>query len=149
MSHKGSVTVWTDASSLGLGVALEVDGSIVEDASWLRKKSDYSHINVAELEAVARGVNLAIAWGFKTFTLAVDSLTVVNWVTNVIYKRSRVRTKSAAEMLVKRRLGVIGDTIAEYGLAVSVRFVSTIENKADRMTRVPKKWLEYPQDYAQ
>ena len=33
----------------------EVDGSIVEDASWLRKKSDYSHINVEELEAVARG----------------------------------------------------------------------------------------------
>ena len=86
---------------------------------------------------------MAIAWGFKTFTLAVDSLTVVNWVTNVIDKRSRVRTKSAAEMLVKRRLWMIGDTIAEYGLAVSVQFASTIENKADRMTRVPKKWLEY------
>ena len=79
---------------------------------------------------------MAIAWRFNTFTLAVDSLTVVKWVTNVIDKRSRVRTKSAAEMLVKRRLGVIGDTIAEYGLTVSVRFVSTIENKADRMTRV-------------
>ena len=38
---------------------------------------------------------------------------------------------------------MIGDTVVEYGLAVSVRFVSTIENKADRMTRVPKKWLEY------
>ena len=38
---------------------------------------------------------------------------------------------------------MIGDTIAEYGLAVSVRFVSTIENKADRITRVPKKKLEY------
>ena len=55
---------------------------------------------------------MAIAWGFKTFMLAVDSLTVVNWVTNVIDKRSRVRTKGAAEMLVKRRLGVISDTIA-------------------------------------
>ena len=88
VSHEGSVTVWTDASLLELGVAFEADGSIVEDASWLRKKSDYSHIDVAELEAVARGVNLAIAWGFKTFTLAVDSLTVVNWVTNVIDKRS-------------------------------------------------------------
>ena len=40
------------------GCRLEVDGSIVEDASWLRKKSDYSHIIVAELEAVAQGVNL-------------------------------------------------------------------------------------------
>ena len=63
--------------------------------------------------------------------------------TNFIDKRSRVRTKGAAEMLAKRRLGVISNTIAEYGLAVSVRFVSTIENMADRMTRVPKKWLEY------
>lgn len=143
VNRQGSVTVWTDASSLGLGVTLEVDGNVVEDASWLRKKSDFAHINVAELEAVARGINLAIAWGFKIFTLAVDSLTVVNWMSNVIDKRSRVKTKSAAEMLVKRRLGVISDTITEYGLTVSVRFVSTIENKADRMTRVPKKWLEY------
>ena len=43
---------------------------MVEDASWLRKEADHSDINVAELEAVGRGVNLAIAWGFKTFTLA-------------------------------------------------------------------------------
>ena len=33
VSLHGAVTVWTDASSLGLGVALEVDGSIVEDVS--------------------------------------------------------------------------------------------------------------------
>ena len=33
VNRHGSVTVWTDASSLGLGVALEVDGDIVEDAS--------------------------------------------------------------------------------------------------------------------
>jgi transposase InsO family protein/ribonuclease HI len=138
----GSVTVWTDASSLGMGVALEVDGSIVEDASWLRKESDHSHINVAELEAVARGINLAIAWGFKTFALAIDSLTVVNWMTNTVDKRNRVRTKGAAEMLVKRRLGVISDTIAEYYLKLTIRFVPTVENKADRMTRVPKRWLE-------
>ena len=88
---------------------------------------------------------MAIAWGFKTFTLAVDSLTVVNWMTNVIGKRSRVRTKGAAEMLVKRRLGVISDTIAEYGLAVSVRFVSTIENKADRMTILSDRITDHPQ----
>ena len=143
VSQHGEVTVWTDASSLGLGVALEVDGSIVEDASWLRKESDYQHINVAELEAVGLGVNMAIAWGFKTFTLAVDSLTVVSWMTSVIEKHHRVRTKGAAEMLVKRRLGVIGDIITEYGLNVTVRFVPSVENKADHMTRVPKRWLGY------
>jgi transposase InsO family protein len=141
VDHGGSVTVWTDASSIGIGVVLEVDGNVVEDASWLRKEKDHSHINVAELEAVARGVNLAIAWRFKTFTLAIDLRTVVNWMGNTIGARSRVKTKSAAEMLVKRRLGVIRETIAEFGLDVSVRFVPTVENKADIMTRVPKRWL--------
>ena len=53
--------VWTDASSLGFGVNLEVDSSIVEDASWLRKESDYLHITVADLEAVGHGLNMAIA----------------------------------------------------------------------------------------
>ena len=62
-----------------MGVALEVGGNIVEDATWLRKEPDCRHINVAELEAVARGINLAIEWGFKTFTVATDSCTVVNW----------------------------------------------------------------------
>ena len=58
-----------------------------------------------------RGVNMAIAWSFKIFTLAVDSLTVVNWMTSVIDKRNRVCTKDVAEMLVKRRLGMISDII--------------------------------------
>ena len=63
--------------------------------------------------------------------------------TSVIEKRDHVRTKGAAEMLVKRRLGVIGDIITEYGLNVTVRFVPSVENKADHMTRVPKRWLGY------
>jgi len=137
----GSVTVWTDTSPIGIGVVLEVDGNVVEDASWLRKESDHSHINVAELEAVARGINLALTWGFKTFTLAIDSLTVVNWMGNTVDARSRMRTKSAVEMLKKRRLGVIRDTITEFDFEISVRFVPTAENKADYMTRVAKQWL--------
>ena len=51
----GVVTVWTDVSSVGIGVVLEVDGHVVEDASWLRKEADHSHINVEELEALGRG----------------------------------------------------------------------------------------------
>ena len=85
------------------------------------------------------GVNMAITWGFKTFMLAVDSLMVLSWMTSVIEKRNCVRTKGAAEMLVKHRLGVIGDIITEYGLNVTVHFVPSVENKADHMTRVPKR----------
>jgi len=61
LPSSGHSVVWTDASSLGIGVVLDVGGRIVEDASWLRKEADHSHINVAELEAVAKGINLAIA----------------------------------------------------------------------------------------
>ena len=48
--------VWCDASSLALGCALEIDGSVVEDGAWLRKKADGAHINVAELDSVVRGL---------------------------------------------------------------------------------------------
>ena len=65
-------TVWVDASSLAIGAALEVDSNIIEDACWLRQ-NDCSHINLSELDAVLRGVNLAVAWKMKRLTLMTDS----------------------------------------------------------------------------
>ena len=44
-------------------------------------------------------------------------------------------------MLIRRRLQVIKQVIMEHGLSVSFQFVSTSENKADKMTRVPQWWL--------
>jgi ribonuclease HI len=140
---EGKVTVWSDASSIAIGVVLEVDGEVIEDASWLRKKNDHLHINVAELEAVGRGINLAIAWKFEELTVATDSRTVVSWLDNTVEAHERVRTKSAGEMLIKRRLQVIKQVISEYGLAVKVVFVPTVANKADKMTRVIQRWLNY------
>ena len=139
----GVVTVWTDASSLAMGVVIQVDDAIVEDATWLRKQSDHLHINVSELEAVGRGINLAIMWGFKAFTVATDSMTVLSWLDNTVGAHNRVRTKGAAQMLIKRRLMVIKEIINEYDLSVEFRFVPTIENKADQLTRVTKTWLSY------
>ena len=52
--------MWCDASSIATGVLLEIGGVVAEDAAWLRKKDDYGHINIAELEAVVRGANLAL-----------------------------------------------------------------------------------------
>ena len=70
------LTVWTDASSLALGVAIEVEGEIVEDGSWLRR-DDGTHINVAELDAVLKGVNMAILWVAKKIHLMTDSQTAL------------------------------------------------------------------------
>ena len=71
-------TVWVDASSLALGAALEVNGHVVEDACWLRK-DEAGHINMAELDAGVKGVNLALAWQMKEVTIKTDSATVYQW----------------------------------------------------------------------
>ena len=43
------------------GVALEIAGVKVEDRSWLREQGDKRHINVAEPDAVIKGLNMAIS----------------------------------------------------------------------------------------
>ena len=79
----GSGVVWCDSSSIAMGVLLEIEDRGVEDAAWLRKKGDFNHINVAELESVLKGVNLALKWGLRNINLMTDSATLYRWV-NVI-----------------------------------------------------------------
>lgn len=133
-------TVWVDASSLAMGAAIEVDGDIIEDACWLRK-NECTHINLAELDVVIRGLNLAVAWKMKNLTLMTDSQTVFHWLTDTLSGKARVKTKAATEMLIRRRLETVKEITREYGLSLNVKFVHSAENKADALTRVPKKWL--------
>ena len=58
--------VWVNASSLALGTAIQV--GIIEDASWLRLDIA-SYINMAELDAVINGLNLALAWQMRKVEL--------------------------------------------------------------------------------
>ena len=132
--------VWVDASSIALGVAVEINGSVVEDASWMRKEES-SHINMAELDAVIKGLNLALAWSVKKVEVLTDSSTVQRWISDAISGRSRLRTKAASEMLIRRRIGIVLSLIEECGLQLSVTLVPSISNKADNLTRVPQRWL--------
>ena len=134
------LTVWTDASSLALGVAIEVEGEIVEDGSWLRR-DDGTHINVAELDAVLKGVNMAILWGAKKIRLMTDSQTVYHWIANTLSGKSRLKTKAASEMLIRRRLSTLQMLADEYKLDVTVHCVPSADNRADALTRVPQRWL--------
>lgn len=54
------VTVWFDASFLATSVFVESGGSLVEDACWLRPVHGNEHINLAQLDAMVRGVYLAL-----------------------------------------------------------------------------------------
>lgn len=94
-----SGTVWCDASSLAVEVALEINGTIVEDGTWLRPERNTSHINVAELEAAIEGINLAIRWDMKNIRLITDSATVHGWLKAVINRTHRIKVGGLTEML--------------------------------------------------
>lgn len=137
-----SARVWVDASNLALAAAIEVNGEIVEDGSWLRK-DNVQHINMAELESVIKGLNLALVWQLREIELMTDSKTVFRWVSDLLTDKARLQTKAAGEMLVRRRLDIVKSLMEEYQLKLSVQLVHSEENKADRLTRVPRGWLEH------
>lgn len=70
-----------------------------------------------------------------------DSQTVFHWLTDTLSGKARVKTKAATEMLIRRRLETVKEITREYGLSLNVKFVHSAANKADALTRVPKKWL--------
>ena len=60
VSFCGIMNVWCDASKIAYGVVFKKKGKPIEDGSWLRKLDDGAHINLAELNAVIKGVNMAM-----------------------------------------------------------------------------------------
>ena len=134
-------TVWVNASSLAIGAVIEAEDCIIEDGCWLRPTNDSSHINLAELDALLRGVNMALAWKMKTLHLKTDSATVYHWVSDALTGKARLKTKSASEMLIRRRIGTLKEIVDEYELAVDIALVASCDNRADVLTRVPQRWL--------
>jgi len=137
----GKMTVWTDASNLALGVVITIDDVVVEDAAWLRKTGDSSHINLSELDAAIRGINMAIRWGWKKFTLKTDSATVKSWLNAALHDTHNVRTHALSEMLIRRRIDMLRELRKQEALVVFVELVRSEDNLADRVTRIPKRWL--------
>ena len=132
--------VWCDASNIATGVALEVNGHVVEDCAWLRPSSDKRHINVAELDAAIKGLSLATKWKLSSVTVCTDSRTVAAWLTQVVNNTSRVKSSGLQEVLVRRRVQIFDDIIKTTGIAVNIEWVPSRDNKADILTRVPDDW---------
>jgi len=129
-----------DASSLALGAAVEVGSHVMEDGTWLRHE-DAAHINMAELNAVIKVINLAIMWNTKKLQLHTDSLTEYHWISDTLTGKARVKTKASSEMLIRRRLSTFRSLIEEYHLELDVTFVTSGCNLADTLMHVPQKWL--------
>jgi len=85
--NTGSSTIWCDASSIALEVILEIKENVVEDASWLRKKDDHGHINVAELDAVVKDMSMAQKWNITSLNVITDSATVFRWLNTIILNK--------------------------------------------------------------
>ena len=129
-------TVWVDASSLALDIVIEMDGNVVEDASWLRSEDSSSHFNMAELDAVIKGVNAALAMKLKKLHVRTDSLTVDHWISNALSGKVRLKTKASSEMLIRRRVDTIKALVDEYGLILFIEIVRSECNRADALIRV-------------
>ncbi|XP_045105468.1 uncharacterized protein LOC123500980, partial [Portunus trituberculatus] len=138
--------LWVDASSLALGAVLEVNGEVIEDACWLRR-NDCTHINLAELDAAIKGLNLAVSWNMKKLALMTDSRTVYHWLQDTLSGKARLKTKACSEMLIRRRLETFKAVTVEFNLHLEIKFVSSSMNRADELTRVPKKWMSLTNDY--
>ena len=106
-----------------------------------RKLDDGAHINLAELNAVIKGVTMAMKWAAKSIIIKTDSLAVYSWVVSILKKDKRIRESGLSEMLVKRRLSLLVETLEEYQVKWDVMLVPTAENKADALTRVSKQLL--------
>jgi len=132
--------LWCDASSIALGVVLQLNGVVVEDCSWLRKEDDQYHINNAELEAVLKGLSLATKWNVSKLWINVDSAAVYGWINSLITKDRKIRVTGLSEPLLRRRICLIQDIIDECGMTVKINLVPSEKNLADVLTRVPTKW---------
>ena len=140
------LNVWVDASSLAIGVALERYEAVLKDACWLGPENDAQHINLAELDAVLKGINLALQWQCRVLRIKTDPACVYHWLSDTLTGRARVRTKTASEMLIRRRLNTLKDLVAEYHLTVDVTLVPSnlnlADHLADRLTCVPQRWFD-------
>ena len=134
------INIWVDPSSLAIGIVLEIDGHVVEDGAWLRPKGDVTHINRSELEAI-KGLNMALKWRKRIIRILTDSLTVYRWLTAISERTRNVKSRALDEILIQRRLNTFREILEEEKLSVTISLVTSEENLADEMTRVPKKWL--------
>ncbi|XP_047144675.1 uncharacterized protein LOC124818174 [Hydra vulgaris] len=139
--HSDEGNVWVDASSLASGAVIQVGKTTLEDTTWLRKEMSEDHINMAELDAVMRGMSMALTWKLKKVTIFTDSVTVFQRVSDALTGKSRLKSKAMGKMLIRKRLSVLQKRFKEYGINVNVKLVPSKDNLANALTRVQSRCI--------
>ena len=117
-----------DASNLALGVMLQTEDHVVENATWLRSADDGRHINVAELESAIKALGLAAARQVHKVSLMTDSKTAAGWLQCIAGSTRRVKVGGLHEILVKSRRQVVKDLILTTDMEVAVVWVPSADN---------------------
>ena len=74
--------------------------------------------------------------------MCTDSATVYSWLRAMLTGERRIKTHGFGAVLAKRRLFLIDSLVKECSMKVILRLVKSAENKADTLTRVPRKWFQ-------
>ena len=109
--------------------------------TWLRQTGNGSHINISELDAVLRGLNMTLKWDWHLVDIRTDSVFVCRWIESIVSGDKRIKVKGISEALVRRRLGMIQQIMSEYKLKLKMTLVPSPNNIADALTQVPSSWL--------
>ncbi len=135
-----------DASQLAMGAVLisgaEIDEErIVEDHCWLNTKP--RQINVLEAEAIVKGLTEACKYigPGDRLKIVVDSKTAHSWAVKAI-NNEIFRCNSLSGPLLARRLSILHDLSKEIG-SISVVWVPSADNPADKLTRVNARWADW------
>ena len=138
--------VWTDASKEAVGYCIQVDGEVIEDASFRSSTREMKiHINVRELDAVVLALSRLYQISrirkerIQRITLLCDNRSVVSWIESVL-RDDRIRLTTMSYVLVEHRLELIREIISLLGAETRIKWVSSAENIADELTRttIPK-----------
>ena len=105
-------TVWVDTSWLATEATREANRSVVKDVSWLHPANNEQHINLAELNAVLKGVNLALLWLVRVLHIRTDSASVYQWTSDALTEKVQLTAKAASEMLLWKQLRTLESTTA-------------------------------------
>lgn len=105
---------------------IDNDDTVVENACWLLPAKDSQHINLMELYAIIKGINLAILWKKTTLYLFTDSACV--------HKSIREQTKATSRIVIQWRLDTIIKFAEKYALSMYVSLIRSSRNKTGRLT---------------
>ncbi|KAF4701613.1 hypothetical protein FOZ63_018686, partial [Perkinsus olseni] len=112
-------SLFTDSSRHAYGAVLRIGPVLVEDATYLRRAGDRRHINLAELDALIKGLQLVDRYrralslhSRLPLTIFCDNTSAVAWVTRHLEQHWR-SVAGLHATLVENRLRTLRDMLDE------------------------------------